>query len=455
MGKGAYICIQNKSTHSVTLSVEDRVQVDDVGMDFIQGTLHAGGTLPSDGGEDKFGNGRRYQYIEGDKSFFLQPDGSFKLVVSTDGSSPAFTTLHVGATEWFGGECTAGSEVMVSTDVDENDDQFRIEIRIFNSIRTQSWMGDLAESIKDKPLCQVGLPGTHDSGTFMFDQELGASPDSDLTMTIQDKLDGAGGRGLLGSIGSVINDTILGTVFTSLCKTQDKSIKEQLEGGIRYLDLRVVRHEENGNFYTCHGVFCVDMKTVIDDINEFLNENEKEIVLLDFNHLFNMDGHHKEFLDSILATLGDKVAKFSKLKADSPVEDYWKAGAQVVILYCGDQVIGRCKGKVWAQSEISSPWPNATDISILHDKLNESVENRSKDKFFVLQGLLTPDANLVKEEILANNVSTSLETIAKRVSSKVVGWIEQEWYEQIQNVVIVDFFEKCSMVPTIINWNRK
>jgi hypothetical protein len=79
-----------------------------------------------------------------------------------------------------------------------------------------------------------------------FDKEAGASPDNDLTSTIQDKLDK--GR-LLGAM----TDMILGNIFKRLCQCQDKSIKEQLELGIRYLDLRVGFHPESGKFYTCHG----------------------------------------------------------------------------------------------------------------------------------------------------------------------------------------------------------
>jgi hypothetical protein len=95
------------------------------------------------------------------------------------------------------------------------------------------------------------------------------------------------------------------------------------------------------------------------------------------------------------------------------------------------------------------------DVNLLHDKLKTNLETRVMDKFFVLQGLLTPDGNLIKEEILANNVNTSLESIAKRISCRVVNWIENEWSGQTQNVVIVDFYDKCSIVPIIIHWNKR
>jgi hypothetical protein len=64
----------------------------------------------------------------------------------------------------------------------------------------------MEDSIGAKRLVDVGLPGTHDSGTYQFDKDKGASPDSDLKTTIQDKLD----RGrLLGKL----TDRILETIF--------------------------------------------------------------------------------------------------------------------------------------------------------------------------------------------------------------------------------------------------
>jgi hypothetical protein len=33
--------------------------------------------------------------------------------------------------------------------------------------------------------------------------------------------------------------------------------------------------------------------------------------------------------------------------------------------------------------------------------------------------------------------------------------VDDEWKEQSLNIVIVDFFQHCSMVPAVINYNRK
>jgi hypothetical protein len=159
------------------------------------------------------------------------------------------------------------SPVNLIADVMEDDGMWKIELRIYDNYNTKRWMAELADSIKDMPLTQVGIPGTHDSGTYCFDKEKGASPDSDLTKTIQDKLPGR----VLGAV----SDIILDQVFGRLCQCQDKNFTEQLNSGIRYLDLRIAYHEESGEFFTCHGVYCANMTEVMKQIKDFLNANKK------------------------------------------------------------------------------------------------------------------------------------------------------------------------------------
>lgn len=449
MGKGAYIRIQNKSTFDVEVELGNTRSVDDVGMEDIQGSLPSGAQFPLEGGEDKFGDGNRYQYIEGDNRFFFQKDGYFEFVVNVEGSSPSSLYLKVDHDEWWAEDKSpdADSFVKVVSDVDEEEDQFKIEIRIYNNYHGAGWMGELEKHIAETPLCRVGLPGTHDSGTYKFDKEMGASPDNDLTSTIQEKL----GQGMI--LGTV-TDLILGTIFTRLCQCQDKSTREQLNVGIRYLDIRVAFHEESGKYFTCHGVYCVDMAEVMQEISDFLTENPKEIVILDVNHLYDMDEHHAGLVDDMLAILGDKVADSREVQTTSTVGEFWEKGYQAIILYCGRSCLPDYPGVLWSQGEIRSPWPNVIETDALHEKLKEKIENHDTDKFFVVQGLLTPDVELIKQEIFDNG-GISLKSIATKCSSKVVDWIDEEWKEQSLNIVIVDFFQNCSVVPAVINYNRK
>ena len=267
MGEGGYVRIQNKSTHNVTIRVIQGQSVKSSGMNDIQGVIPPGQQLPKNG-ENKFGG--VYEYIEGEVRFRVQKDGYFHLEAHVDGSSPSGLMIKVDNDEWWTEDPSPDTESLVNlvADVDEIEGTSKIEIWVYDNVKTSSWMAELQDSIRDTPLCEVSLPGTHDSGTYRFEKEKGASPDSDLTKTIQDKLDKGG---LMGQL----TDFVLDNIFTRLCKCQSKTLKQQMECGIRYLDLRIAYHEESETFWTCHGVYCVNMKDVMTQISSFLKENPK------------------------------------------------------------------------------------------------------------------------------------------------------------------------------------
>ena len=465
MGKGAFIRIQNKSTFDLDVTIQDRHEVEDRGIAEIQGHLVPGAQLPVSEGQAVENKGS-YQYIKGETKTFLQKDGSIQVVVASEGQPAAMLKLCVDANKWWAEpeEDDFQAALKITTSIQGVDSQYKIDVSVYNAYHGNSWMGDLASEISSIPFSEVCLPGTHDSATYQFHDDLGASPDSDLTMAIQEKLvvnNGESGEGKLGFlgklgavIGSTINNTALGLIFEKICKAQSLSVKEQLTSGIRYLDLRVVYHQDSDQYYSCHGVYCVNMKTIIQDVNAFLTANPKEIVIMDFNHLYKMDGYHEAFVNDLLTILGDRAADSSQLKPSSTLEEFWNTNAQAVILYQHGPSVESSGGKLWSQDHIHSPWPETHDIGLLETKLLDNVKSRSVDQFFVLQGILTPDGDLIKEELLVSNLCMSLASIASRVSPKVVEWVE-EWKCEKHNVVIVDHFHECALVSLVINMNRK
>ena len=129
-------------------------------------------------------------------------------------------------------------------------------------------MGQMEEIIGRRPFNMVGLPGTHDSGTYVYNEELGAAPDSELTTKIDD---------ILGSVDALsgLSDFVLGHVFARLCQTQTLNFTRQLEEGIRYFDVRIARHEETNTFHTCHGVYCAEVSDILNQVKGFLDNNSK------------------------------------------------------------------------------------------------------------------------------------------------------------------------------------
>ncbi|GAX29164.1 hypothetical protein FisN_7Hh235 [Fistulifera solaris] len=455
MGKGAYVRIQNRSTRSVTMVVEGKARIEDQGMPQLHGTLAAGKQLPAEPAHKVYGG--NYTYIEGEAERRVQKDGQLTLVAQHEQGDDKMQLL-CDAEKWWArsvAEDEAKPALAISADVGvEEDGNYRIDIKIHDYIPPADWMKVLGNVIADKPLCQVALPGTHDSGTYQFNEELGASPDSDLTSGIQDKLEV--GRGLFRKLTEKINDAVLGVVFERLCKCQELTISQQLNEGIRYLDLRIASHGED-QFYTCHGVYCVNIDTVLDEVAKFLGNHPKEIVLLDFNHLYEMTPeHHKLLAARITQKLGPKMASQKEgLSPDSPVREYWEKNAQAVVIYHDEATHNASNGKLWFKNCIDSKWPEANDTETLRSKLENTVEARPKNKFFVLQGILTPDTDLIKKEIFEGRGDLSIRNIAKRATPKVSNWVEDDWDGKTQNIVMVDFFNDCSMVTPVINMNKK
>lgn len=89
------------------------------------------------------------------------------------------------------------------------------------------WMQN-TPGILDQPLWKTVLPGTHDSGAYNLTTDRAPCHDA--------------------------SDAIPGLAILPFAIAQYKSLGQQLEGGIRYFDIRPVFH--NNDFYTYHDCIC-------------------------------------------------------------------------------------------------------------------------------------------------------------------------------------------------------
>ncbi len=99
-------------------------------------------------------------------------------------------------------------------------------------------------------------------------------------------------------------------------KTQDKTIKEQLACGARYLDIRV--QHRNGKYVIFHASQTgEDFEPIVDDIREFLQNNPSETLILDFQHFKGgsaaMEGTDKIICQKLAGLMLSKNAEQSDL----------------------------------------------------------------------------------------------------------------------------------------------
>ncbi|PAV80528.1 hypothetical protein WR25_22908 [Diploscapter pachys] len=160
--------------------------------------------------------------------------------------------------------------------------------------------------------------------------------------------------------------------------TQRMSIKEQLESGIRYLDIRVSRppfdkqsaSETLENIRICHALYGLHYREVLLEVREFLNEHSKEILILDINHAY---GFQKEDL-KCFREITVEILRHADIcpvtqPTDVSLEYMWRNNYRVIVFtpFCDST------GLFWPQFCISNIWPNTNNLDHLLEKDKQTI----------------------------------------------------------------------------------
>ena len=265
-----------------------------------------------------------------------------------------------------------------------------------------NWMSQLVSRIADAPLHRLRLPGTHDSGAYNLAHAHGRpSRVAPRRQRRHPRHRRAADPFIAAGRGAV-----------------DRRVWPAGEGR-EVPDLRVVR-EANRGYYAVHGMAGDSFENVLAQVASFWTAPGRDVVC-DFNHLhrFNRDEHHLQFLDLIERTLGAHVVPPALRRASTDgdgtvtVRDCLVANRRCVCLYDGFDVspaVARAVAEAgcWERrrSDIWSPWPRAGSRRQLAERMRalEDAEDagghghghgRGREGFFVLQGVVTPDAKRI------------------------------------------------------------
>ena len=161
------------------------------------------------------------------------------------------------------------------------------------ALNLSTWMTDNYDKIKDKELRNLVIPGTHDSGTALI-SEKNAVVSSD--------------KGIPATLAKIASQKLVGW-----SKTQDLTIRKQLEIGVRFFDFRISFEKEGKNnsytLYLSHGLRGEKLDDVLADIRDFAKNNPREIIIIKFKS-FDDEKCKKENLNKLIA------AKFKKYLED-------------------------------------------------------------------------------------------------------------------------------------------
>lgn len=243
-------------------------------------------------------------------------------------------------------------------------------------------------------------------------------------------------------------------------KTQNLSISDQLSAGIRFFDFRVAVHPATKEFRFVHGLYGGLVSHALRDINTFLMNNQKEVVILDFNHFYNMtQADHAELLSEIVTRFGyclvpPPFTSSSFRRWDMTLQNLWSTPYRVIPLY-NDHTVDYFP-QIWPAGNIESPWCNTSSVNTLITYLEHNYNSRHRfhnDTFYNWQGVLTAQT----KDILLHPGSTLERHLADRATPAFVNWLRNDKVPGPReiNVCTTDFVEKHEFIPTVIGLNQR
>ncbi len=158
---------------------------------------------------------------------------------------------------------------------------------------TAHWMADVFADRQDAQVGRILLPGAFNSTSYACDASNGMSPDAPDVV-----------RALWGSEEASADDANRARVV-GWSKTQGRPIGQQLEDGIRFLELNVTL--KDGVVTTWHSVYGVPLDEVLDEVVAFAVAWPDEVMVLTFG--VSLDSSDWPLLaDALTAPRGDGVS---------------------------------------------------------------------------------------------------------------------------------------------------
>ncbi len=331
-----------------------------------------------------------------------------------------------------------------------------------------SWMTDLGDEIKDKTLLTIKLPGSHDSATA-HSYSTGVMGESADTAV---QLAGVG-------------------MASPWAEAQDRTISEQLNLGIRYLDLRVEKSAKAAapGYRIVHSVLFGEVGSVLQEVADFISAHPKEIIILDFQAIeeFNGAADHTAFKQLVLAKIPNaRIVEHDRnnQSQDMTIGDMWAKNQQVIIYYTSlldhpDATLdkyfwqrGSFQGNVDYFDFLASEYTDTCDMLDLgclfrtrqgfFDKYAQDHTGNVADSVYIFQGQLTPSGNYPVEAIAGATCSVvewvftfgqgadcpeyaySLRDAAVNSNQPFLYYLLRNWLGEHFNVVILDFFHKMN-----------
>lgn len=314
------------------------------------------------------------------------------------------------------------------------------------------------------PITSLQIPGSHNSFTNNLYPDLGIGPDRHPLL-----------KWMCQHFGCIAKP-----IVEKWCRCQSMDANQQLRAGVRYFDFRLGIYKpraaatggiavtasntpSKGNrikgspdsvggrqMRVLHALFGDPLGPILSDINEFISSHSKEIVILDFQHVYEFKStDHEALVDKLSETFGSKLCPINEDVSQITLEEMVRKNKRVIVIYPS---MAKVHPTLWPRYLCPNPWANTTNVHQLVRFLEEHLQKRNTCRLFVCQAILTPTKRTVCKYIF----SSLRKTLAKTCDDYVAKWIHNQLKHNKQqiNIVIVDFVENDQILDAIIALNK-
>lgn len=317
----------------------------------------------------------------------------------------------------------------------------------------------------------------HQSETVLHGLFYSSSILTDRAIWMQERLKTLGSRQLGALVLPASHDSSMyrSGPIESLARTQDLSIFDQLEYGIRYFDLRV--RWTGSKFVMFHGpVDGPDLSDILEGIKRYANFGHKEVAILKFSHFKDIDNTiYKQFTTQVNDAIGNWLVKSKvagKRLAQMTVNEYVSNGTALLAVVDDDYAIAEPKPGFWIYRDAewdgdahgSSYDPAVGDLRV-YDVYSDTifvdtmVENQ-RAKFAAYNGTCAKNRAVPCDMYLMSWTLTPPTDVwdVSKAANRILG--EQmtqisvpNGHNQIINMIYVDYVEYARVTDVVLFQN--
>ncbi|KAM5195869.1 PI-PLC X domain-containing protein 1 isoform 1-T1 [Hipposideros larvatus] len=297
------------------------------------------------------------------------------------------------------------------------------------------WMSALCPRLWDVPLHHLSIPGSHDTMTYCLNKKSPISHKESRLLQVLAK-----------ALPCVTQPIVL-----RWSVTQELSVTEQLDAGVRYLDLRIA-HMLQGSEKNLHFVHMLYTSALVEDtlteISEWLEKHPQEVVILACRNFEGMTEDLHEYLVTCIQNIfGDMLCPRGEVPT---LRQLWARGQQVILSYDDESTVNRHR-ELWPA--IPYWWGDQVKPEKLVYYL-ERMESCGRPG-----GLFVAGINLTENlEYILAHPSQSLKKLTLPNLPYLSTWVREQSPgpgRQCTNIIAGDFVGADTFVNDAIRLNEK